>query len=275
MFDLRSLQLVQLEMLSTFDDLCKKLGLRYSLAYGTLLGAVRHKGFIPWDDDVDVCMSRRDYDELIKRAAQYLPGNYFLQSAYSDPGYPLDFAKLLLTDYSLSVAETRNLDISHGVFIDIFPIDACDNRRFVDWLDRVKVAAARVFCYATMCEQFESGFPRRQIRRIAAMVVKRTGTQPFVKYSDNVKRKRNTRRNTYSYFYYTGDSPLKYEWGKRLPIAILDDLTEMEFEGRLFSCVCDYDRVLTAAYGDYMKLPPADHRVPRHELLQVSQHDSE
>ena len=269
MLDLRSLQLVQLDILSEFDSLCKKLGLRYSLAYGTLLGAVRHGGFIPWDDDVDVCMLRQDYDRLIKQAEDYLPRNYHLQSAYADSNYPLDFAKLLLTDYNLSVVETKNLDITHGVFIDIFPIDACHNNRLVDWFDRLRVGAARILCFAAIDEQFKSTFPRKQIRELASLYINRKGTQAIVAHIDAIRRKRNTPSNVYSYYYYTGDSPLKYEWGHRLPLALMNDLIEIEFEDRRFLCVRDYDAFLTSCYGDYMVLPPEEKRKPDHELRVV------
>lgn len=270
MTDLRRLQLVQLEILSTFDSLCRKLGLRYSLAYGTLLGAVRHKGFIPWDDDIDVCMLRHDYDLLIEHAAELLPSNYFLQSVYSDPKYPLDFAKLLLTDESLSVTETKKLEITHGIFMDIFPIDACSNSRLVDWFDRLDISIARVLCFSTIDEQFESSFIREQVKRVASKVTKRWGTQAFVEHIDNIRRKRNSIHNTQSYYYYSGDSPLKYDWDCRLPISLMNDLIELEFEGRLFPCIKQYDDFLTCVYGDYMKLPPMDLRKPSHVLEEVT-----
>jgi len=99
------------------------MNLTYYISYGTLLGAIRHKGFIPWDDDIDVCMPRGDYDRFIKEGSEYLPENYFIQTMESDPKYALNFAKLRDSNTALFEKHVLDVDINHGVFIDIFPVD--------------------------------------------------------------------------------------------------------------------------------------------------------
>lgn len=264
--ELRELQLTQLDILRVFDETCKEMKVNYSLAFGTLLGAVRHEGFIPWDDDVDVMMKREDYDRFVQEANNMLPDGYFVQSNFSDENYPLDFAKLIIEDLSLSVVESLSLDIKHGIFIDIFPVDRCSSNRVVDLCDRAIASAARFVSYSVLDEQFESGFMRRVLRTHAQKLVEKRGVRPFVQRIEKVRRKRNVASNKMSYYYYTGDIPLKFDPSKRMPIAFIDNLTKLKFEGEWFMAVEDYDTLLTAIYGDYMTPPPVEERKPSHEL---------
>ena len=121
--DFEALKKKELEILKNFISCCEKMNLTYYIAFGTLLGAIRHKGFIPWDDDVDVCMPREDYDRFIREGGKYLPENYFIQTMESDPKYALNFAKLRDSNTTLFEKHVIDVDINHGVFIDIFPLD--------------------------------------------------------------------------------------------------------------------------------------------------------
>ena len=125
---LRALQLVELEILREFVRLCEANGLRYYLAYGTLLGAVRHKGFIPWDDDIDVTMPREDYERFAAICGAGLPGGLRWQSYATEGHYPVWFGKLIREDTVLRQALSDHLDISQSVFIDVFPLDGLASR---------------------------------------------------------------------------------------------------------------------------------------------------
>lgn len=262
-------RLVQLQILNEFHRVCENLGLRYSLGYGTLLGAVRHKGYIPWDDDVDVMMPRDDYDELIERAPSLLDKSLFLQSAYSDKLYPLDFAKLLYTGKSLSVVELASLDVVHGVFIDIFPIDRCSNVPIIDFWDRMRIACLRSACYSILDEQFTSSVLRSFLLGVFKGRVLVSGTKPLISKIDSIRRRRNKRKNKFSYFYYSGDNPMTYSPEHKLPYSIIENLTKLEFEGFSYWAVKDYDTLLRSSYGDYMQLPPENERVPMHQQFEV------
>ena len=122
---LHQLWSVEIEMLDAFDTVCKKYGLRYSLAYGTLLGAVRHKGFIPWDDDLDIMMPREDYQRLFEIWSKEVDSEYFLQDYTTDTeDYVNSFAKIRKkhTDFITS-EEEKTVRYHTGIFIDIFPGD--------------------------------------------------------------------------------------------------------------------------------------------------------
>jgi lipopolysaccharide cholinephosphotransferase len=125
---LRAAQLRMLELLKAFDAVCKKHDLTYWLDHGTLLGAVRHEGFIPWDDDLDVTMPREDYERFLGLASKELPGWIFLQTKESDPTVPVHYAKLRdrTSTYIDRWEEGRKIAYHQGIFIDIFPVNFID-----------------------------------------------------------------------------------------------------------------------------------------------------
>ena len=116
----------EINLLIAFDRMCKEHNLKYSVCYGTLLGAIRHKGFIPWDDDIDVFMMRDDYNKMLKIAPNYFKEPYFFQSAYTDV-MVWGFSKL--RDSRTTAIEFDNMkeQFNQGIFIDIFPLDSTDD----------------------------------------------------------------------------------------------------------------------------------------------------
>lgn len=123
--NLKELQDYELEILKAFRNICQEHNLRYYITAGTLLGAVRHKGFIPWDDDVDVAMPRRDYDRLAKIMRQKPDSKLFYQDGKTDKLYPFGFAKLRSGNAFVYEQVLDNVKINNGCYIDIFPLDKC------------------------------------------------------------------------------------------------------------------------------------------------------
>lgn len=121
--NLRGLQLAELEILKEFIRVCNKLKLKYFLDSGTLLGCIRHGGFIPWDDDIDVSMPREDYEIFLKKGQKELKTKYFLQTYNTDKEYTNIFAKIRNSETTFIESTVKNLDINHGIYIDIFPLD--------------------------------------------------------------------------------------------------------------------------------------------------------
>lgn len=122
LYDIRPLQLRMLEILKAVHKTCESHGLRYYASCGTLLGAVRHKGFIPWDDDIDIAMPRKDYDKLLSHAKEWIPEPFEAVSYETDPQkYPLPFAKI--QDSSTTLIERQHLKYLGGIYIDVFPLD--------------------------------------------------------------------------------------------------------------------------------------------------------
>ena len=120
---MNELQQIDSDLLKEYIDFCEKHNLTYFLMAGTLLGAIRHKGFIPWDDDIDVAMPREDYDRFCELAAKEFTGDIFFQSYKTDKHFPYVFSKLRNTNTTFIEAVYKHVDMNHGVYIDIFPID--------------------------------------------------------------------------------------------------------------------------------------------------------
>ena len=259
MIDLRKLQSIEFEMLKLFKEICTKLDLPYFLDGGTTLGAVRHKGFIPWDDDVDVGLLRKDYNVFIEKAQALLPEHIFLQTYETDPEYPNNYAKLRNSRTTFIETSSKNLNINHGVYIDIFPFDNYPDNKI----------SACIFEYRRrlMTHRINDGFfleekkPRTVkgkaidiiIRAlypsVRSAVIKRDQLHKSVKYSSHVSSMYGPRGST--------------ELASK---EVFDTLIELPFEGELFSVPEKYDEYLIGLYGDYMELPPPEKRITCHPV---------
>lgn len=142
------LQEKEFEMLGTAVDICDKLGLRYYLLCGSALGAVKYRGFIPWDDDVDIGLPREEYEIFISQAQHYLPKNLFLQNYRTDPAFPQLFSKIRNSDTTFIESSIAALPMHHGVYIDIFPLDGYPtDDRAVQRLERKKhICQLKIAC---------------------------------------------------------------------------------------------------------------------------------
>ena len=126
---LKEVQQKELQILLEVDRICKRNGLTYYLIGGSALGAVRHGGFIPWDDDIDIAMPRDDYRKFLKLCSRELPAEYFLQTYTSQPDFPYPFAKVNLNNTTFIENRLHKLNIHHGIFIDVFPLDGVPHRK--------------------------------------------------------------------------------------------------------------------------------------------------
>lgn len=127
---MEKLRIIEVDILDEVVRICNKYDINYYLAYGTLIGAVRHKGFIPWDDDIDIWMFREDYDRFAKIAEKELSEKYYYQDWHKEKEYPYNFAKVRLNDTVVLQKPITKLNIHHGIYIDIFPLDNINLKRF-------------------------------------------------------------------------------------------------------------------------------------------------
>lgn len=236
----------QLEMLDIFDGFCTSNGINYSLSGGSLLGAVRHKGFIPWDDDVDLMMPRPEYERFLASfndsSSEIKALNYRV-----DPDFPRPFTKI--TDLHTRIV-ARNGISKYGIFLDLFPIDGQPDTE------------EETAVYVTEYE------------RLNRLFYKKT---PLYRMSDNwfVKVKSAVRGLFFPPREETMDSIRKLigkypfgttgfagavmggsRMGTHVPDSVFMEFVRMEFEGRSISCIKDYDTYLSRMYGDYMTPPP-------------------
>lgn len=259
---LRQLQLVMLEILKVFDEFCRENDLRYSLYAGSLLGAVRHGGFIPWDDDIDVCMSRADYDEFLKLWEKKHPEGYVLQNKENSIYFDQSFSKIR-KDHTTFLQDTWEIGNHHtGIFLDIFPID-----RIPNGLIKRKIFIFDCMVYQLLTREFmpsKSSFP---VKFIAFLVLK---IIPENKRKNVRNRflKKITKYNESEEFETVGIESidtLKCSYSSDM----LDKYIYLSFENEKFMCFANFDDNLRKLYGDYMSLPPESERSWRHHPLLI------
>lgn len=250
------LKTVELALLKEFINVCETLNLTYYVIGGTLLGTVRHKGFIPWDDDIDVAMKRADYEIFISEAQKYLPEYYFVQSLKSEPDLPYNFCKLRDSRTTFIESSIRKFKINHGIYIDIFPLDFYpDDEKQASVFDRdnYKLTQSIIKNYTaphlTRCERLKNN-----IRKILFV---------FNSYKKQIIKREELYKSI-------SDSSLVANlcgaWGRKeiVPKKWFNEVVELEFEGIKVNAPKDYDLWLKQVYGNYMELPPVEKRVAHH-----------
>lgn len=269
---LRRVQLTQLEIAREIKRVCEENDIRFFLLGGTYLGAVRHQGFIPWDDDMDLGMLRGEYEKFCRIAPEKLGPDYCLQTWYTEPNYGLPFGKVMKrgTVY-LESKKSRRLQ-ENGIYVDIFPFDSVpqdlQQRQklakhllrlyrlrlmkcgYKPWMEEDKVLWHKRLGY--LFYQFQALFCGKQA--LARDYDALAEAQPD---TDTVSEQSGMAQPLY----------VRREW--------CEDLVNYTFEGEQFPAPRAYDEFLTIYYGDYMQLPPEDQRENRHQIVQVDFGDGE
>jgi lipopolysaccharide cholinephosphotransferase len=251
------------DMLVSFLEVCDKLSLRYYLVGGTLLGAVRHQGFIPWDDDIDIAMPRADYEVFLREGQKYLPEHLFLQHLNSDPAYGGNFAKIRDMRTTLVEYSVRKYPMCHGVFIDVFPLDFYpDDPREQKKMDRRQL----YFKYRTRAA-VEVPAPARHSAAVELGLNAMSGLTwlccPSFRRVLKIREKVHTGVKS-------GEKWANYcgAWGKKeiMPARWFGEGCKLRFEGLEVTGPEHYHEYLTQMYGDYMQLPPVEKRGQHHQF---------
>lgn len=254
----QKLQQIELKMLELFVQICEKENLHYYLLGGTMLGAVRHKGFIPWDDDIDVGMPRADYEKFLLCASKYLPKGYFLQTYKTDKDYPYPYAKMRDTHTIYKENALKNLSINHGVWIDVFPLDFCPVKRFwFLWHHYLLRERIKFVLY-----KWEKASIKLKLFRILSCVFS-PSWHNAVKRDDKLMS--SYQKDT------TMTANLCGAWGEReiVPTEWYGEGTTLAFEHLKVKVPVKYHQWLTQVYGDYMELPPVEKRIARHNPVEI------
>ena len=251
---IEELKKMQKDILDEVVAFCEKNGIRYFLAYGTLLGAIRHKGYIPWDDDIDIHMPRPDYEKFIELYNNNANSKYRIVSHELDRRYKVPFAKIFLK--GTIVDEFFYKQSVFGVYVDIFPLDGIKSR----WQAYICGQCIRCMYIKTMkfCN-------RQTFARKARLLTTKLILLPFSTHCILKSMARIATRHRYE------DCEEVCSFGSRtatrevLPREVFDSHTTVTFEGCEYRAPQGYDRYLTQKYGDYMQLPPEEKRVSTHD----------
>ena len=247
----------QLEVMNFLVRTCEENQLRYFLAGGTLLGAVRHKGYIPWDDDIDIAMPRPDYEKLLELSKTWKE-KFSLVSAETCENYFLPFAKIFM---NTTVVREKSMSERHnyGIFVDIFPLDGLGNCIMKAALTgKMIVFLSRRVKYASNTNVT----PKNRAMRVVQVLFNKF--EPRYLY---FSMKKIATRNDFEHSKLCG-SIIGGAKGTReiFTREIYGSEVKMEFEGEVYSVPRYYDVYLTRMYGDYMQLPPKEERVSHHEI---------
>lgn len=259
---LEDLKLIELDILKMFDQFCKEHGIRYFLGYGTLLGAIRYKKFIPWDDDVDVLVPREDYGRLLTLFKD--TEKYCLYAYERNRKYRFPFAKLCDMETTLTEIYYPHNGVELGVNIDIFPLDNWD-----DDFEKARQEMTRISHY-NMClscmkvDKPKTDNPMKYLLWKGIIAWCRLhGSEHYIRRitKECVKPGQNGSR-------YKGVKAWPI-WGDRgiVPAEAFDDVIEVEFEGFMFPAPIGYDTYLTCLYGDYMPEPPVEKQKTHHAFV--------
>lgn len=255
------IQSVELNILKVFIQFCNHYNIKYYLLGGTMLGAVRHQGFIPWDDDIDVGMLRADYEFFLKRAPEFFPDYYFIQSVYSEPDTPFSFTKIRDSRTTFIETTVRDFKINHGIYIDVFPLDyypeSMKEQQLMDKKKRELTLRIRKNLYIS--DEYKGSFFKELEYSLVGMLL----TIKYPKFKDAILERERLYTSVAESNMLINHSGA---WGKKelVPKSWYGDGVIAHFEGLEVIIPAHYDKWLTQVYGDYMLLPPEDKRIPHH-----------
>lgn len=259
--ELRMLQLEELNMFKEFARICKKYGLTYYAMGGTLLGAVRHEGFIPWDDDLDVGLEREDYEKFLKAAEKELSAPFSIVHIHNDEKYIYPYARIENSDIKLRREFTKNKTVQ-SLWVDIFPLDGAPSggvKRFF-WEKHLFVLRGlrNLSCFDELVNITKEYHGIKKIMVQAGMktnIGNLLNTHKLLLKLDKYLKKWKLTDNPCI------GNPMGSAWFKEVyPKEYYESVVELKFEDTTISCPVAYKKVLTQMYGDYMTPPKEQDR---------------
>ena len=258
--DISEIQQMELGIMEYIHEVCHKIGVKYFLSYGSLIGAVRHKGFIPWDDDMDICMLRDDYEKLQDYMIAHPDERYELMSYKNNVNYVYPFMKVQ-DNHTYLVEEDVRIDSDMGIYVDIFPVDGYeDDQAFKDKMTKI-IKKRQLSCYTFKGITNTKSVVNSIIRYISVIIFYFTNTNKYVSQIDELAKSRKVEDyELVDYVVYKDmNKPVwKREW--------LEKVEAGSFEGKKFMIPKHYHEVLTSDYGNYMQLPPVEQQVSHHDF---------
>lgn len=253
---LRKLQIVESEILDEIVRICDKHKITYYLVGGTLLGAIRHKGFIPWDDDLDIAMPRKDYNRFKEICKVELSKKYFLQNLETEPLYFLAHIKMRKNNTIFEEPHMISLNAHKGIFVDIFILDNADKQD--SFLQNIQ---ANIFMkinsmirYKVIINSYEHKTFKQKIILLFLSIFS-------LKYLSKIQQKLMAlNKDDKSEYYVNLGSQYGYK-KQTMPKNKYYPPTKVEFEGKRYNVPKDWDYFLTRIYGDYMKIPQKEKRI--------------
>lgn len=261
---LKELQETEIQIMKALDRFCREKGIEYSLGAGSMIGAVRHGGFIPWDDDIDVFMLRKEYNKLLAAARKnpYFMGQNYKLFFPNENDYYYTFVKIVDTSTKITERNMRQIN-DMGVWIDIFPIDyICDNKE--------EAIAEAKRCVEARAKIIKANTHRNYGKLKSKLINLLYTGYRITNYKETEKLQKFVQRfseNDYREFAGT------ICWATNIydcyPSKCFNEYMDIKFENETFKIFADYDAILSHRYGNYMELPPKENRICHEPLAYV------
>lgn len=265
--DIEKAKKLEVEMLKYIREICVKDNINYYIIAGTLLGAIRHKGFIPWDDDIDIGLFRNDYDRLINALVKDCNSKYFLQNYITDKNFPRCYSKLRYNNTKFIEKNVSKLDIHHGVFVDIFPLDYIPAEKIKSM--KFKIFMSKKFLGLISISRgvdHSKSWLKSKIKKILSLIISERMSNRMFKYVNNTFSKYKDSGHSSKLLYVTNFFSI-YGWRKELiPANNFGEGIFLEFEGEKFKAPYFYHKILTQIYSNYLEYPPIEKRNSGHVL---------
>ena len=266
---LRKLQLTELEILKKVIKICDEEGLQYYLMGGTFLGAIRHKGFIPWDDDIDISMPREDYEKFFKIADKKLPKGLIYKNFLKGNEETIYFSRVEDTTIQI-IDESAIKHRTRNAWVDIFPLDGMPNNAIIRQLHKMRLLYRRLLLqYSQFSTIVNQDLPNRPIHEKILIGIGKVFN--FEKILDTIKcllkLDKAIKKYKYSKSKYVANFMGAYKFKEMFKKEIYDDYTKYDFEDIKVYAPRDYDTVLTQMYGDYMTPPKKSDQNKHHSKV--------
>lgn len=258
--DYTELRKIQMDILSYVDKVCHEQNIKYSISGGTLIGAVRHKGFIPWDDDIDIMLTRQEYDKLVKA----LSGDYEDSKPYKilthsiSKDFQFPYAKIV--DERTILRENVKGCKDFGVFVDVFPIDYIPKSGVNLLFSRMRFLY-NILILKRLTTNRKRSFLKNATIKLSQIILAPVSSDRILDEMDAIARKAGRQ---------TTDKMACLVWGygkkEIIPAGVHQKHCMLPFEDRTYMAIADYNTYLTNLYGDYMKLPPKDKQISHHDF---------
>lgn len=268
--DIEDIQKIQTELLIEFDQICKRNDIKYQLFAGTLLGSIRHQGFIPWDDDIDVILLRKDYERFLDICKKELKPAYFLQTYKTDKNSILQFAKIRKNNTVFLSKRFVGCNVHHGIYIDIFPMD---NVKPDEIIGKIQLYLS-IMLFKINRLRLPSRYkmeknPLTKSIKYAVHILLKIISKSF---TDKLQTKicRMFEDNDTKFVTHLTNNPNRSRYHKYLMKKdCFYDIIDGNFEGEKFLIPKDYDQILRKLFGDYMEMPPEAERMPHHSIMKI------
>lgn len=250
---LRQIQMIQLEMLVEVDRICKKCGIKYNIIAGTLLGAVRHGGYIPWDDDADVALLRPEYEKFRQAVKEELDiSRFYFQDHRRTKGYRWGYGKLRRKGTLFLREYQEDMPYEQGIFIDIFPLDGIPDNYIFRSLKNFECFCVRKILWSRVGRTAEKNKLKRQCYQLLSLIPEEKVWKHYRRMVILANRKRTKWVRILTFPTPNKEYGYDRNW--------YENSMEFTFEGNIFQGIKDYDSYLNFKFGEYRKLPPLEKR---------------